>query len=338
MKDRLYLIFISIFCLVLALKSYGQDIHFSQFSSSPMNLNPALTGDFEGSYRFVGNGRRQWSSVTIPYQTFGVSADANSILRIKNVGAGISIYQDKTGDSHFSTLQLNVSGSYRIKLNRDSTHFITLGVQSGFTSRRIDYENLTYDNQFNGIVYDPNLPSTENFQNAGRVYPNLNTGINWRYKIKNRKTVSVGFSVFNVSAPKQSFFGNTLILLDRRYNLHVSGNYKLAKKVDLVPSALFSTQGTYKEFVLGSSVKYSLNTASAHYRAFYIGGWVRTKDAVFVSIGMDFQKLYVGLSYDINYSNLRPASNRRGGGEFSVIYILDVLPKKQHYKLCPAYI
>ena len=136
-------------------KSMAQDIHFSQFMSSPMNLNPALTGNFDGSYRFIGNGRRQWSSVTIPYQTLGISADANNFLRLKNVGTGISLYQDRTGDSHFSTLQFNIAASYRIKLNKDSTHFITLGIQSGITSRRIDYSNLTYDNQFNGFVYDP---------------------------------------------------------------------------------------------------------------------------------------------------------------------------------------
>ncbi|MEK7227019.1 MAG: type IX secretion system membrane protein PorP/SprF, partial [Bacteroidota bacterium] len=44
----------------------AQDIHFSQFLSSPMNLNPALAGQFDGDHRFVMNHRNQWSSVTVP--------------------------------------------------------------------------------------------------------------------------------------------------------------------------------------------------------------------------------------------------------------------------------
>ncbi len=317
---------------------HAQDIHFSQFLSSPMNLNPALTGDFDGSYRFAGNGRRQWSSVTIPYQTFGLSADANNFLRLKNVGAGLSMYQDKTGDSRFSTFLLNASLSYRIKLNKDSTQFIMLGAQSGFTSRRIDYNNLRYDNQFNGLVYDPSIAPIEEFQNAGRIYPNLNGGIQWMYKPKARTAISAGFSLYNILTPKQSFYGDNFVVLDHRYNIHVSGQAKLSERFDLLPNLLFMTQGTFRELVAGTSVKYILNGNPSKYRAVYVGGSLRARDAAFATIGMDYQKLYVGLSYDLNFSNLTPASNYRGGIEFAVIYILDVLPRKRMYKICPVYI
>jgi type IX secretion system PorP/SprF family membrane protein len=324
---------------VFVFPSSAQDIHFSQFMQSPMNLNPAQTGNFDGAYRFTGNARRQWSSVTIPYQTFGLAADARNFLRLKNFGAGISLYQDRTGDSHFSTLQLNASVSYRIKLNRDSTQFITAGVQSGITQRRIDYSNLSYDNQFNGYIYDPNIPSVESYQNAGRVYANLNSGINWTYNIKERTGISAGIAFYNLTRPKQSFFGNDAIRLDRRLNLNIASQVKLSEKIDLLPSALFMVQGTFSEFVVGSSVKYILNSNRYSYRALRVGGWARTRDAGFVSAGMDYDNWYVGLSYDINFSNLRPASYGRGGFELAVIYIIrDVLPKRLKYKICPSFI
>ena len=41
----------------------AQDIHFSQFYMSPLNLNPALTGVMNCNTRFVGNYRNQWASV-----------------------------------------------------------------------------------------------------------------------------------------------------------------------------------------------------------------------------------------------------------------------------------
>ena len=54
------------------LTGMAQDIHFSQFYFSPLNLNPAATGIFDGDYRIAGNHRQQWRSVTTPYTTFGI--------------------------------------------------------------------------------------------------------------------------------------------------------------------------------------------------------------------------------------------------------------------------
>ena len=60
---------------IIALFKFGisQDIHFSQYNLSPLNLNPSLTGAFQGDLRFIGNHRNQWSSVSNPYATFGFS-------------------------------------------------------------------------------------------------------------------------------------------------------------------------------------------------------------------------------------------------------------------------
>lgn len=319
--------------------SSSQDIHFSQFMQSPLNLNPAQTGNFKGSYRFAGNFRRQWSSVTIPYQTFGFSADAKDLARLKNANAGLSVYQDKTGDSHFSTLQVNLALSQRFNLKKDKSEYFLLGIQSGFTQRRIDYSNLTYDNQYNGFYYDPSIPNNEIFQNDGRIYANLNAGVNWVKNFEERKNVSAGIAFFNLTKPPQSFFGNSAILLDRRLSLNLGGQYKLSDKWDILPSTLFMAQGTFREWIIGSSVKYIIQDSKQEYRAIYMGGWARTRDAGFVSVGIDYNEWYVGLSYDINFSNLRPASRGRGGFELSVIYIVgELLPKRQKFKVCPEYL
>lgn len=318
---------------------FSQDIHFSQFMQSPLNLNPAQTGNFKGSYRFAGNFRRQWSSVTIPYQTFGVSAESRDIARIKNTNAGLSVYQDKTGDSHFSTLQINLALSQRFNLKKDRSEFFLIGIQSGITQRRIDYSNLSYDNQYNGFYYDPSLPNNEIFQNDGRIYLNLNSGINWVKHFEKRKNISAGIALFNINKPPQSFFGQSNITLDRRLSFNIAGQYKIADKWDLLPAALFMAQGTFREFIIGSSVKYIIQDSKTEYRAIYAGGWARTRDAGFVSVGVDYNEWFVGLSYDINLSNLRPASHGRGGFELSIIYIVgERLPKRIKYKVCPEFL
>jgi hypothetical protein len=53
---------------------------------------------------------------------------------------------------------------------------------------------------------------------------------------------------------------------------------------------------------------------------------------------MDYRNFSVGLSYDVNISKLIAATNRRGGFEISVIYILkkraSFVAKK---RVCPIY-
>ena len=50
----------------------AQDIHFSQFSETPLLRNPALAGIFSGDLRIQAVYRNQWNSVTVPYQTSSI--------------------------------------------------------------------------------------------------------------------------------------------------------------------------------------------------------------------------------------------------------------------------
>ena len=54
------------------------------------------------------------------------------------------------------------------------------------------------------------------------------------------------------------------------------------------------------------------------------GAWVRFSnltDAIIPYVGMDFSDFTLGLSYDVNVSSLKTASNSQGGIEISLVYI-----------------
>src|SRR6185437_7654822 len=55
----------------------AQDPAFSQFFASPLSLNPALTGKFNGSVRVAGNYRNQWPQINNAFITSTVSIDGN---------------------------------------------------------------------------------------------------------------------------------------------------------------------------------------------------------------------------------------------------------------------
>ena len=79
---KLFLLLFFVFYFPLLI--IGQDLHFSQFLNSPLNLNPAQTGFFHGSQRFILNHRNQWASVTKPYSTISGSFDMQLLKRKTN--------------------------------------------------------------------------------------------------------------------------------------------------------------------------------------------------------------------------------------------------------------
>ena len=113
----------------------AQDIHFSQFEYSPLNLNPANTGMFDGDQRITAVHRRQWASISAPYQTSGISYDrliGNPSEKGNHHNAGLYINSDKAGDGNFGTLQAVLSYSYLFNVGKDSVHFFSAGIQIGF--------------------------------------------------------------------------------------------------------------------------------------------------------------------------------------------------------------
>jgi type IX secretion system PorP/SprF family membrane protein len=312
---------------------FGQDIHFSQFYNSPLNLNPGLVGSFKGDYRFVANQRTQWNSVTTPYSTFGLSADANSVFG-SPFGAGLSVYNDKAGDSDFSTLQVGLGATFSI--NIDSTQSIKIGGQPVFTQRSINYNELQFDNQYNGNFFDQTLGNGENFGNTGGTYFNLHAGVTWNKEIAQRKEVSAGFAMHNIVRPQQSFFSEN-IPLHQRITLHTSALFAVSDKVDVLPSIMYQKQHKFQEIIFGGQGKYHLNRGN--YKAVYGGIWYRNSDATYFTVGLDYSDFHFGVSYDLNLSSLNVASNYRGGFEFAIIYIIDRFkPEIKRYKACPDYI
>ena len=328
---------IAVFFVSLTIQA--QDIHFSQFYNSPLNLSPALAGNFDGDYRFAGNYRNQWSSVTIPFSTFSMSADASNILGKKNVGAGVIFNNDNTGDSKYRTTIFNVVGSYAIPFKKDSNQKITVGVQTGITNKNLSYDELRFDAQYNGIAYEGGLPSRETFTSTSQSFFNLHAGISYDNQIAERQKLSVGVSLFNITTPNESYFNNQEIEVDRRFSGYASYQFPVNDKIDIIPAMFYMQQGTYFEYIVGGRGKYILSEVAGARQSAYLGLFFRTKDAGFITAEYDYNNWHFGLSYDINLSTLQQASNGRGGIELSAIYILKLFkPSKYKHIICPDYL
>lgn len=315
---------------------YAQDIHFSQFMHNPLHQNPGNTGFHNGDYRFNAAFRDQWRSVTLPYNTFLLSGDAANIY--KNLSIGLVFMHDVAGDGRFRTLDLMPSASLNFYLDQNKVHSIRPGIQLGLNYRELRSDQFSWDSQFGGHVYDPSLPTNENFQRQSKGNFTVNSGLVYQWNQGARRNFNIGFSAFNLNRQNQGFFNET-VQRPIRLMVHGRAQFELNDRWDLMPAFSFNHQAQYNEFLLGTEFRYILKESRGENIALYIGAFTRFKDAAFVNIGVDYQNWWFGLSYDWNYSKLVPASRLRGGIELTAQYIFKSFkPKKVVHRICPVYI
>src|ERR1043165_526077 len=99
MKKTLSTLLLSTFFVTV---SIAQDPNFSQFFASPLTLNPALTGKFDGVYRVAGNYRNQWPTINNAFTTATASVDfgimKNRLPDVDQFGIGIMGFTDRAGN------------------------------------------------------------------------------------------------------------------------------------------------------------------------------------------------------------------------------------------------
>ena len=322
-----------------SIKVRAQDLHYTQYDFAPLYLNPAQTGLFNGDYRFVANMRDQWFSVPVPYFTMSGSFDARILPdRLdKNVlSAGGLFHYDRAGDSRLSLTNLLFNVSYHQQISKGL--FLGAGIQTGFGQRRFRRDLMTFDDQFNGDVFDVGIVSADisNLNRTVLSYMEIGGGLNLRYQKSSRTWLNSGLAFVHLNSPKQSFLGHD-IRLKIRTSISANASVQVHTKWDLVPTLMFQNQGTYREFMFGLLSRYHINQNPGRETAVFFGIHNRFADAIAPVIGVNYQTWQFGFSYDINVSKFNAATDANGGFELSLIYINRRVPALPTVKTCPVF-
>jgi type IX secretion system PorP/SprF family membrane protein len=314
-------------CVLGITRAKAQDIHFSQFSSSPLTLNPGHTGAFDGDFRAAINFKDQWKTIANPYRTLAFSVDApilKDVITDGAISAGLGILSDKAGDLDVGTTQLNLFVAANKSLDKQNN--ISIGISGGFAQWAIggDAEKQQWDSE-----YDPNSVSGYSNNNIGSAslenfsYGDFSTGILWNY-IGDIKA-HAGLSLFHLNKPNMSFVNKTE-QLNAKMAFHGGAEiYVKDETVSVLPQLLFLKQGPQTEFNIGGLVKYRLREGSRYTgeieeTAIYLGGWYRFADAFIINARFDYMQFALGVSYDINISNINVATASQGGLEISLLF------------------
>jgi type IX secretion system PorP/SprF family membrane protein len=330
-----------LFCLLGFWPSVqAQDIHFSQFNNSPANLNPALTGVFEGDLRFIANYRNQWNTVPVNYRTIAAAMDAKLAHKLLGdgnyLGYGLLFNNDVAGEADLGMSKL--AGNLAYLRQMTDALFVSVGLQVSLGQRSVSPQQLTYQEQWNGDIFDLSLPNNEAFSNTSKGIASFATGLNLHFKMEDsRSRMDVGGSLFHINQPNTSFFGESSVELPRKFTTHFLSTFELQPKLDLRANVQFSKQLAYKEAVVGTALRYLISTEEGKELNAQLGLSYRLGDAWIPTAELQYHNWTAGFSYDQNFSPFKVATNQRGGPEFFLQYILKKVAPPKEFKACPVF-
>ncbi len=302
---------------------FAQDVSFTQFYAVPYQLNPALSGTIDGSYRVGMVYRDQWhSSVDNNATTVAVGGEVKFELATKDHSkkdvAGISLFflSDKVNGIELNTSQVSISTAYHKLLNKATNQYLGIGAQIGVFQKNINYDALDFGDEFNNI-------NAFDLQSAEELPPNnfgvfdLSIGLNYTVKPTKKTALYSGLALHHVTTPNVSFYNaesnlnpaiNANVSYPLRYVVHLSIDQQISEYGAIQPRVVYQKQGANTQIRLGTNYRHHLK---GFRKAIYAGAWVSMVEntdgfglyAISPLVGIQLGSFVVGLSYDIDMNH-----------------------------------
>ncbi len=307
------------------------DPHFSQYYVYPLYLNPALTAISEVDYRVSTIYRNQWNAVGKPFSTTGISAD---VATNKNLNVGFNLLNQKAGNGGYQLTNAYVSVAYTgIQLDDYGYRRIVLGLQGGIITRRFDPSKLEFGDQWLPYIgFNPAMASSEIFNRTSSTAFDAGAGIAYFDSDPEKKlNVFLGYSAAHITRPEDPFLGGEKKVLPVKSTLHGGFIININENLSVVPNFVYITQGNAKEQMIGA---YAAMRATEDVDVM-AGINYRIKDAVSPFVGLTYRNMVVGLSYDVNASELGKLKTHPNSIELSLTFTRKNPERNTGYFRCP---
>lgn len=317
----------------------AQDEHFSQFYAVPIQFNPALAGTHQGSYRLSAIYRDQWSNnLDSPYSTFATGLDTQFKMKFgskttdDHFGLGLYFVSDRVAVFQANTNHVSTFFAYHKRLSKRIPSYLGAGVKLGVVQRNINYDNLTFQDQFNQINgFD--LPTGETLPPNNFGYFDMSFGLNYYIELENT-TYYAGLAAHHFTNPSTSFYAklqapNPSIdisqKLDTRLVFHLSMDQKLSYQVALQPRFVYQQQGEDNQLDLGTNIEYTFESQKT---ALILGIWLTMindldgmhPDNITPLLGIRQGQFILGFSYDVSLRDTFDSPFGFNTFEFSIRY------------------
>jgi type IX secretion system PorP/SprF family membrane protein len=322
MKSILYFIF-----LFVSITTKAQDLTFSQFYEMPMLRNPALSGIFNGDVHVSSAYRSQWGSVSIPYISSALgmeyklpaSVQSNSFYTL-----GLQIAYDKAGDLGMQRTQVLPVVTYHQSLSGNSDSYLSGSIMAGKVMSRFDPSNARTDDQFVNGAYSPSNVSAQFFTNTSFSYTDLSAGLVYSSTFGEDSHYYLGVALFHVNQPRLNYFSaGEPVQLASKLVLNAGVSTPVNDRDQVIAYVDYYQQAGNKQLFGGFLYESTLRVYDNENDNIKVSGgaFYRWNDALIPTVKMQLHKMMIGVSYDINVSQLRTASQLRGGIEFTFSFL-----------------
>ena len=342
---------LAIFWIISCTQLSAQDPRFSQFYTAPQLLNPALTGVFDGEYRVNMHYRNQWNSILDKSAFTGYAAGGDYRYNVRDedyAGIGLQLLNQRSGVGNLSRTQAHLNGSYIKQLGGGGyggpDYYLAAGAQLGLGQLSTNWNKYWFSRQYdpNSQTVNTGLNSGESGNDRSKTYLDFGVGLLWYAVISERASAYFGGSFSHLNSPNISFYDDSSEKLYSRWTIHGGGEVILTPYLSLLPSAYLTGQCPSLESVFGSNIRYS----NGDWQEFSIraGAFARINnrldkfnnfESTIVSLAFEFDRWMMGMSYDINFSDLQRVSNSRGSFELALIYTAK--ERKRYRVKCPTF-
>lgn len=311
----------------------AQDLNFTQFYEMPLLRNPGLSGVFKGDIRVQSIYRNQWQSVTVPYSTMGASAEV--VFPLDDYGQAITIgtqlLHDVAGDAKLKRTHILPVIAFRTPINSSNTIF-SGAIMGGVVSSNFNQAAIRWGDQYRGGSYDPGNPTQQILQKTSSNYVDIGGGISINSVIQDGMSGYVGVGLFHANKPRVAF-NNDAIQLGRKwsFNAGITLNTSDYSRVNLFTDYIVQEAAKNNS---NNEVVGKINVLMAGFFYTYdfdyydvdqplsisFGAIYRLNDAIAPACRLDLKKYSLGISYDVNVSQLSIASGARGGFELTLAF------------------
>ncbi|MEL6864717.1 MAG: PorP/SprF family type IX secretion system membrane protein, partial [Bacteroidota bacterium] len=247
-------------------------------------------------------------------------------------------HDNMVGQSQFNNSRGQFSVAYLKQLSGDkyrtSDQYLIAGGQAGMGQHRMNGSRLWFSEQFDVSTGRPDFGASSGEtgdvldSQSTDLFMDFSAGLLWYALFGDNASIYAGAALHHLNEPEISFFAFGEETLYRRWTAHIGGEVPFSPELSLLPAIAVIGQGPSRSTSVGANIRYSNN--DWYEVAIRAGVWTHFArqgesdshmDALTFTGILEMENWNLGLSYDINTSNLNLATNSRGAFEMSLIYI-----------------
>jgi type IX secretion system PorP/SprF family membrane protein len=194
-------------------------------------------------------------------------------------------------------------------------------MMGGAVMQRFDPSKLSFDDQYLNGTYSASNPTKQVFNNTKLTYWDAAAGLCFSSIAGENTRYYIGVGLFHFTQPKVAFQKQNDITLNKKWVVNAGLAAPVTDENRIILYVDYFMQGGSRQAQGGLLLNHDLIQYDEEQKVSISGGiFYRGNDAFMPVVKLDYYQYSIGMSYDVNSSKLKSASQYRGAYEVTISY------------------